>query len=66
MNNKVNACKGCYFLAGPVASAFINKYGFRVVALMGASSAIIFILIGTFSYNMTMLIIFYSVLGEFL
>ncbi|XP_036230519.2 monocarboxylate transporter 9 isoform X2 [Bactrocera oleae] len=48
---------------GPVASAFINKYGFRVVALIGAISSIIFILIGTFSYNMAMLIVFYSVLG---
>ncbi|XP_050324546.1 uncharacterized protein LOC126755873 [Bactrocera neohumeralis] len=54
---------GCYFLAGPVASAFINKYGFRVVALLGAICSIVFILIGTCSYNMAMLIVFYSVLG---
>ncbi|XP_028894903.2 uncharacterized protein LOC105210363 isoform X2 [Zeugodacus cucurbitae] len=48
---------------GPVASAFINKYGFRVVALTGACCSIVFILIGTFSHNLAMLIFFYSMLG---
>ncbi|XP_020717920.1 uncharacterized protein LOC101460461 isoform X1 [Ceratitis capitata] len=54
---------GCYFLAGSVASAFINKYGFRVVALLGGICSIVFIMIGTFSNNLAMLIFFYSVLG---
>ncbi|XP_017476628.1 PREDICTED: uncharacterized protein LOC108366676 [Rhagoletis zephyria] len=48
---------------GPVASAFINKYGFRPVAFGGAICSMVFILIGTYSHNMIMLIVFYGALG---
>ncbi|XP_067633178.1 uncharacterized protein Targ [Eurosta solidaginis] len=54
---------GCYFLAGPIASAFINKYGFRPVGLGGTLCAITVITIASFSPNLPMLIFFYSVLG---
>ncbi|XP_053963364.1 uncharacterized protein LOC128866559 isoform X1 [Anastrepha ludens] len=54
---------GCYFIVGPVASAFINRFGFRPVALVGSVCSIVFILIGTYSDNIVTLIFFYSVLG---
>uniref|UniRef100_A0A1B0C2M1 Major facilitator superfamily (MFS) profile domain-containing protein n=1 Tax=Glossina palpalis gambiensis TaxID=67801 RepID=A0A1B0C2M1_9MUSC len=51
---------GFYFLAGAVSSAFVNKYGFRLVALMGCLTSITVLSISSFSRNNIMMITFYS------
>uniref|UniRef100_A0A1A9WSG2 Major facilitator superfamily (MFS) profile domain-containing protein n=1 Tax=Glossina brevipalpis TaxID=37001 RepID=A0A1A9WSG2_9MUSC len=50
-------------VAGAVSSAFVNKYGFRFVALIGCLSSITVLSISTFSPNNIMMIIFYSIIG---
>ncbi|KNC27502.1 hypothetical protein FF38_12336 [Lucilia cuprina] len=54
---------GFYFLSGTVSSAFINKFGFRPVALTGCLLSITVLTIATFSVNLPMMILFYSILG---
>ncbi|XP_073845958.1 tarag [Musca autumnalis] len=54
---------GFYFLAGTVSSAFINKYGFRPVALAGCLLSIAVLTLATFTTNLSMMILFYSILG---
>ncbi|XP_065366934.1 uncharacterized protein Targ [Calliphora vicina] len=54
---------GFYFLSGTVSSAFINKFGFRPVALSGCLMSITVLTIASFSVNLPMMIVFYSILG---
>ncbi|XP_026842906.1 uncharacterized protein LOC6590730 [Drosophila persimilis] len=54
---------GCYFLGGAFSSALINSYGFRPVAMAGAVISAMSILAASFSTGLTMLIMFYSVIG---
>ncbi|XP_058984819.1 uncharacterized protein LOC131805557 [Musca domestica] len=54
---------GFYFLAGAISSAFINKYGFRPVALGGCLLSIAVLSVATFSTNLPTMIVFYSILG---
>ncbi|XP_075167416.1 tarag [Haematobia irritans] len=54
---------GFYFLSGTLSSAFINKFGFRPVAMTGCLISITVLTVATFSTNLPMMIIFYSILG---
>uniref|UniRef100_A0A1I8PGX5 Major facilitator superfamily (MFS) profile domain-containing protein n=1 Tax=Stomoxys calcitrans TaxID=35570 RepID=A0A1I8PGX5_STOCA len=54
---------GFYFLSGTLSSAFINKFGFRPVALAGCLLSITLLMVATFSINLPMMIISYSILG---
>lgn len=55
---------GCYFMGGAFSSALINSYGFRPVALIGVVISAAAILISSFSPNLLMMIIFYSIIGR--
>ncbi|XP_034476018.1 uncharacterized protein LOC117783002 [Drosophila innubila] len=54
---------GCYFMGGAFSSALINSYGFRPVALIGVVISAASILTASFSTNLLMMIIFYSIIG---
>ncbi|KAL7735813.1 hypothetical protein ACLKA6_017817 [Drosophila palustris] len=54
---------GCYFMGGAFSSALINSYGFRPVALVGVVISAASILIASFSPNVLIMIIFYSIVG---
>lgn len=58
--------KGCYFLAGTISSAIINKYGFRPVAVMGCLISFVTLMISSFSVNLVMMIFFYSIIGNYI
>lgn len=55
---------GCYFMGGAFSSALINTYGFRPVAMMGVFSSALVMMVASFSLNLPMMIIFYSILGR--
>lgn len=57
---------GCYFMGGAFSSALINTYGFRPVAMMGVFSSALVMMVASFSINLPMMIVFYSILGRFL
>jgi len=48
---------------GPIASALSNKFGCRIVCMVGSAIAGIFFFISAFSTNMEMLLITYGVMG---
>lgn len=55
---------GTYFCLGPFASAFINLFGFRVVAMIGCVVAMIGVIVGSFVNSLTGLLLTYgSLLG---
>ncbi|BFG03856.1 uncharacterized protein DMAD_02985 [Drosophila madeirensis] len=54
---------GCYFMGGAFSSALINSYGFRPVALLGVAISSLSILTASFSPNLGMMIVFYSIIG---
>lgn len=56
---------GCYFMGGAFSSALINTYGFRPVAMAGVFSSALVMLVASYSINLPMMIVFYSVLGRF-
>lgn len=53
---------GAYFCLGPFASAFINQYGFRVVALTGCVIAMTGVFVGSFMNGLTALVLTYGTL----
>ncbi|XP_022225769.2 uncharacterized protein LOC111076329 [Drosophila obscura] len=54
---------GCYFMGGAFSSALINSYGFRPVAMTGVIISALSILAASFSPNLAMMIVFYSIIG---
>lgn len=54
---------GFYLIAGPFASAIANRYGFRLVAILGSLMGAAAFAISYFSYNVTFLCISYGILG---
>ncbi|XP_001607269.2 monocarboxylate transporter 12-B isoform X3 [Nasonia vitripennis] len=54
---------GVYLMAGPVVSALTNKYGCRVVCIVGSVIGAFAFVLSTFSSSVTMLMITYGVLG---
>ncbi|KAF5308645.1 hypothetical protein FQR65_LT06106 [Abscondita terminalis] len=47
---------GCFFLTGPLTSAFINRCGYRVVAMFGGISSSIFLLAISYSTRLSSLL----------
>ncbi|XP_023159925.2 uncharacterized protein LOC111592122 isoform X2 [Drosophila hydei] len=54
---------GCYFMGGAFSSALINSYGFRPVAMLGVVISALALTAASFSPNLTVMIIVYSVIG---
>lgn len=54
---------GFYLIAGPFASAIANRYGFRLVAILGSLMAAAAFAISYFSTSVTFLCISYGLLG---
>jgi len=54
---------GVIMLVGPIASALTNKYGTRVVCIMGAVTSSFAIFISTYSPNVPFLMFSYGVVG---
>ncbi|KAJ8674039.1 hypothetical protein QAD02_005301 [Eretmocerus hayati] len=54
---------GVYLMAGPVVSALTNKYGCRVVCMVGSVIGAVAFVLATFSKSVTMLMITYGMLG---
>lgn len=54
---------GFYLIAGPFASAIANRYGFRLVAILGSLMGAAAFAISYFSFNVTFLCISYGILG---
>lgn len=56
---------GCYFMGGAFSSALINSYGFRPVAMLGVVISALALTAASFSPNLTVMIIVYSVIGRY-
>ncbi|CAG9531654.1 unnamed protein product, partial [Cercopithifilaria johnstoni] len=54
---------GCYLLIGPVAGGLVNKYGVRIVVVIGSFVAGLSFLASIFCPNIYMFMIFYGFLG---
>lgn len=54
---------GFYLMAGPFVSALANKYGFRLVAILGSIIGCIAFVLSAFSTSVEFLFISYGVLG---
>lgn len=54
---------GMYLGTGPLVSALSNKFGCRIVTIVGAISSAFFFFISTFSPNVDVLIFLYGVMG---
>lgn len=54
-----------YFMAGPVASAFINRFGFRAVCMSGAVICSIALFCTHFTSSFVIILLFYGLLGGF-
>uniref|UniRef100_A0A915PIC1 Major facilitator superfamily (MFS) profile domain-containing protein n=1 Tax=Setaria digitata TaxID=48799 RepID=A0A915PIC1_9BILA len=54
---------GCYLLIGPVAGGLVNKYGARMVVIIGSFIAALSILASVVCSNIYMFMIFYGFLG---
>lgn len=59
----ITSCQtGFYFCSGPIASAALNKFGFRIVGIAGGAVSALGILIGSFMSNYVAILIFYGVI----
>lgn len=54
---------GLYLGTGPIVSALSNKFGCRIVTIVGAFSSAFFFFLSTFSPNVDVLIFLYGVMG---
>ncbi|EFO26049.1 hypothetical protein LOAG_02432 [Loa loa] len=54
---------GCYLLIGPVVGGLVNKYGARMVVIIGSFVASLSFLASIFCSNIYMFMIFYGFLG---
>ena len=53
----------CFFVTGPIVSAMVNKFGCRLVTVIGAFVAGISFLLSTQSPSVDVLIVTYGVMG---
>lgn len=53
---------GTYFCLGPFASAYINRFGFRIVAMTGCVVAMTGVIVGSFMTSLTSLLLTYGIL----
>lgn len=66
LTNLVNSlCIAVYYMAGPMASAFINRFGFRACIMSGSVLASFSLFVSYFAHNFTTLCIFYGALAGF-
>jgi MFS family permease len=56
---------GFYLMAGPVASALVNRYGCRVVCIAGSMISSTAFVLATLSPNITVLMLTYGCMGGF-
>ncbi|XP_075227171.1 uncharacterized protein LOC142327751 [Lycorma delicatula] len=54
---------GFYLVAGPFVSALANRYGFRLVTILGSIIACIAFVISSFATNVEFLILWYGIIG---
>uniref|UniRef100_A0A8R1XTG9 Major facilitator superfamily (MFS) profile domain-containing protein n=1 Tax=Onchocerca volvulus TaxID=6282 RepID=A0A8R1XTG9_ONCVO len=54
---------GCYLLIGPIVGGLVNKYGARMVVIIGSFVAGLSFLASLFCSNIYMFMIFYGILG---
>ncbi|KAH8337922.1 hypothetical protein KR067_009924 [Drosophila pandora] len=54
---------GCYFTFGAIASALINRFGFRLVAIFGVLTSALTITAASFAQGAMLLIVLYSAVG---
>lgn len=53
-----------YYLLGPVTSAFLNRFGFRIVVFSGAVITCVGILVASFLTSYVGLVLCYGILGS--
>lgn len=56
---------GCYFTFGAIASALINRFGFRLVAIFGVLASAVTIMAASFAQGAMLLIVLYSAVGGY-
>ena len=57
--------QGLYYASGPIASALVNKIGFRSVSIYGCIAAMIGTFIASFADDIISLVLFFGILGNF-
>jgi len=53
----------CFVTAGPIVSALANRFGCRIISIVGSVIAGVFFIVSQFSPNIDVLIFTYGVMG---